>query len=201
MHTDDNKPTGVDERIERLICRRLDDEASAEERADLAGILARDPAARALFEEYQRIDGLAINALRRDIASASPAKARRRSWGIGVAGAAMTAAAVVALSFLPSLWPSDSRVAQQLETGPARPGETEPVNGMPTGMGGSAAPQMIQHSPMSIDYRDVDYRPVRRVRDVRRDLIGIRDNNNKNVIYIFEREAHSTRLVPVSDEI
>ncbi len=201
MHTDDDKPAGVDERIERLICRRLDDEASAEERAELAGILARNPAARALFEEYERIDGLAVSALRQDLASASPATAGRRRWGVGLAGAVMTAAAVVAVSFLPRLWSPDGRIAQQVETGPAMPQAAVPMNGIQAGAGVGGAPRMIQHSPMSMDYRDIDYRPVRRVRDVRRDLIGIRDNKNKNLIYIFEREAYSTRLVPVSGDI
>ena len=48
----------VEERIERLICRRLDGEIDAVEQAELDRILANDPAARDLFNDYHVIQKL-----------------------------------------------------------------------------------------------------------------------------------------------
>ncbi|MBN2562161.1 MAG: hypothetical protein JXQ75_14655 [Phycisphaerae bacterium] len=198
MNAPDDKPTGVDERIERLICRCLDGEADAEERAELAGALARDQAARALFDEYERIDKLAAEALRYDLGLAKSSAASRgyHRWRIGVAGAVLTAAAVIAMSFLPRFWSTGSpvmpgnHVAQDAGT---RPRVVAPI-APPV-----VAPRMAGYSP-SIDYTDMDHRPFERLRDVRRDLIGIQ-GDKKNRIYIFERDRCSTRLVPVSGDI
>jgi len=201
MNVADDKQIGVGQRIERLICRCLDGEAGAEERAELADILARDEAARALFEEYKQIDTLAADALRHDLTCASPATmpGRYHGWRLGIASALLAAAAVVALFFLPTLWSTvdptdrhdlvmqDDRVPPRVMNLVDRP---------------SVRPQFVNHPVSSYaDYQEVDHQPSRRLRDLRRDLIGIRPDKNKNVIYIFERDTHSTRLVPVSGDI
>ena len=204
MNAADDMPPGIDERVERLICRLLDQEATPEERAELAGILARDPAARALFEEYERNDKLAAAALHHDLEVADPPAAQRRysGWWLGVGGALAAAAAVIVVSFLPGLWSPGRRVAQdqvaQDQVAQDQGAETPVIR--PMNPGGVSPRRVNYSSPQWRDYRDVDYRPHRRLRDVRRDLIGIR-GKNKNVIYIFERDTHSTRIVPISGDI
>ena len=192
---DDTIPA-IEERVERLICRCLDGQAGRNERAELAGILRRDPAARVLLEEYQRIDAMAAEALRRDLGMApTPAASRamryRGVWG-GLAGALLAAAAVVAFSFLPGSWSSDA------------PGTSDPAAPPAVVDAGAESPftqpMVDQRGPLMTDYQWVDHRPTRRLRDVRRDLIGIR-GENKNVIYIFERDRQATRIVPVAGDI
>ena len=61
----------VNERIERLITRRLDDELSADERLELDRALLQDPEARALLEEYERVDAAASVALASTVAKES----------------------------------------------------------------------------------------------------------------------------------
>ncbi|MFQ5411521.1 MAG: zf-HC2 domain-containing protein, partial [Phycisphaerae bacterium] len=100
-------PDGVDERVERLISRWLDGEISPAESAELDRALAADPAARALFDDYREGDRLAAAALREDVGALRhpPSNGRFRGWRFAVAGAVLTAAAVVALSFLPVFRP------------------------------------------------------------------------------------------------
>jgi hypothetical protein len=58
-------------RVERLIVRKLDGELSEDEELQLNRELIRDPEARQLLEEYQRIDGVAAEALSRVLADES----------------------------------------------------------------------------------------------------------------------------------
>jgi anti-sigma factor RsiW len=53
----------VSERIEHLICRRLDGELTADERLELDRELLRCPDARQLLEDYERVDRLASHAI------------------------------------------------------------------------------------------------------------------------------------------
>lgn len=183
-----------DERIERLMCRSLDREASEAERAELAGILLRDPAARLLYEEYRQLDALARKALRCDAGlepraggPQSPSRRRHDLWWTAV-GAVATAAAVVVFSLLPVFRP-------QTETG-GRPVVQKPF---PTGSESPAfAPSPTAWS--SAEYRAVDHVPSQRVHDLHRDVIGIR-GKDKNVIYIFERNRQSTTVLPISGDI
>jgi len=175
-------PYGVDESIERLICRRLDGEISPAQEAELERALAADSAARALLEEYRRNDLLAARALRADLGRrhVQPARRLRHPLWFVAAGAVLTAAAVVAISFLPLFSPSGRRVADN----PQRPEHTmkAPVT-----------------APRFIDYRQMEYHPRQRFSDVHRDLIGIR-GRNPNVIYLFERQTQSTKVVPISGD-
>lgn len=190
----DNFAESVSERAELLICRRLDGELSLEDSRELELILAHAPAAQRMLADYERLDGLAATALRADSQYAKTAVAPRRTGGfrLAAAGAVLTAAAVVALSFLPDLWrasPSgEGRVA--LEQGP-----TAPIRPM-------GVPSSTDVSPQFVDYRNMSYQPSRRQQDVLRDVIGVRAKNQKNqdVIYIFERNSEATRIIPISGD-
>ena len=184
----------VDERVERLICRCLDGEADAEERAELAGLLLRDPAARAVYEEYRRIDELAGAALRRDVANIiSPrATTKARRWRVGLAAAILTTAAVVAISALPRLWSSGDQFAGNA------PGAAPRL--FPAGPQVSVPRVMPYGSARQFDFVNDDHQPFTRLNDLKRDVIGIRGKDD-NRIYIFERDTQSTKLVPVSGDI
>jgi hypothetical protein len=186
MNPTDEYPPGTDQQTERLICRCLDDQAGPEEQEQLAEVLAGDPAAQRLYDQYRRIDLLAGDALRYDLDSAQTAVSPSRFRGLGrpTAGAILTAAAVIALSFLPGLWSSDVQIAGDYV---APPPTVEQPHQLPT-------------MSRTIDYREVGTWPSTRSQDVRRDLIGIR-GRNKNVIYLFERDRHSTKLTPISGDI
>lgn len=195
MNAEFDIPAGVDERIERLICRSLDGELTADERAELAEILRTNAAARRLLDEYTEIDRLAIRAIRRDLESAKTVAAAGRFRGIrlAAAGAVLTAAAVIALSFLPNLW-----------TGASRPTPAGPVAVQSQiGRGGPQIPPAnIGRTGQFVDYREYDSLPQQRRQDVYRDLIGVRGKNNKNqdVIYIFERNTQATKITPISGD-
>ena len=98
--------------LERLITRRLDNECTPQQRAWLDELLARDPAAAALFDSYRRLDQQVGDALRSELArpldrSAGPViNVRRTAW--------LAAAACLALL----LWLAPE--GRQ----PARPGAT-----------------------------------------------------------------------------
>ncbi len=171
----------VDEQAERLICRSLDGEATPAEEAELQGILSRDPAARALFNDYRRNDRLASLALYADVAAAgSKSSGRFRTVWITASSAVLAAAAVVILSFLP-IFDRVEPVAVHQPT----PTHTAPWHQAPSGT--------------FVDYRNEDYQPRQRLQNVHRDLIGIR-GENPNVIYIFERSTRATQVVPVSGD-
>lgn len=61
----------VSEHIERLITRKLDGEITADESLELDRELIRSPRARALFDEYQRLDQLAGACIRSTIGQRS----------------------------------------------------------------------------------------------------------------------------------
>ncbi len=190
----DNFTDCVSERAELLICRRLDGELSLEDAQELDSILAQSPAAQRMLAEYVRLDGLAAAALKADSQYAKTAVAPRRTGGfrLAAAGAVLTAAAVVALSFLPDLWRAsrtgDGRVA--LDQSPAAPIQAMGV------------PSSTDVAPQFVDYRNMSYQPSRRQQDVLRDVIGVRakDQKNRDVIYIFERNSEATRIIPISGD-
>lgn len=177
----------VDEATERLICRALDGEATPTELTELASCLLRSEAARRLYDEYQAQDASAAKALRQEFESATTAAAgsvRRGLW-LATAGAVLTAAAVLAFSFVPGIWRSIGNDARQSIT----------QNGK------RVAPTSNRQSmePTYVDYNPGDVLPRYRQRDMQRDVIGIRGPNNE--IYLFERGKQSTRMVPISGEL
>src|SRR6185295_3074138 len=90
------------DRVERLINRRLDHQNSAAEEAELDSLLAASESARAMLAEYVRNDLLASETLRFDAEQVRPAPVRSRSgWRTTIAAAVLSAAAVIAISFVP----------------------------------------------------------------------------------------------------
>jgi hypothetical protein len=175
----------VSEHVERLICRFLDGELTAAQRAELNAVLRRDPAARALMDDYARNDAIVASALRRDFENAMTATAPGRGRGLwlATAGSVLAAAAVIMFSALPTMHsPMDGAVV----------GNVPVVEHFPSAGTGSSLFR-------TIDYRDVDMRPARRQRDVHRDVIGIR-GEDKNKMYVIERGESQTRIVPIAGE-
>ncbi len=173
---------GVNDHVEGLISRHLDGEITPGQQAELDRILAGDPAARAMLDDYRQNDLFAARALGADIGQVKTAPVRHASgrlW-LGTAGAVLTAAAVIALTFLPSFNSPRDRLASNTSPG---------LNNV----------QASMISPRFVDYRDVDLYPRQQISDVHRDLIGIR-GQDPNVIYLFERETQSTKIVPVSGD-
>lgn len=182
MSTDRDISLGVNDHVERLISRHLDGEITSAQQAELDRILADDPAARAMLDEYRQNDLFAARALRADLGRVKTAPVRhapRRLWLVAT-GAVLTAAAVIALSFLPIFHPPRDRVASH----------RSPV---------LSTMQSPMISPRFVDYRNVDLYPRQQFSDVHRDLIGLR-GLDPNVIYLFERETQSTKIVPVSGD-
>ncbi len=178
--TEDMFPEPINERIERLICRHLDGEISGEVKAELDAALKTDPSARALFEEYARNDRLAAEALHSDFEFAMVAAESRQRRGLRLAAAAvaLAAAAVILISILPRL------------------------GGPGPGSNIVKAPSDLRVQPMQqfVEYRNDDFRPRRRELTTWRDVIGFRDQDDENVIYILERNRRSERIVPVSSD-
>ncbi len=184
MENEAYNPDGVDPRTERLICRRLDGALSEQDAAELGAILSSDPVARNLLAEYTELDRLAAEALRVDLNGVRrPARHRsHRGFWIGAASAVLTAAAVLLLSLL--LPNPDDRPGRVADSRPFAPVERR----VPT-----IAPSRF------VDYREADFAPKRRFGNVHRDLIGIQ-GRKPNVVYIFERQRQSSRVVPVSGD-
>lgn len=190
---EDNIPYGVSEEAERLICRSLDGEITVAQRARLDQILAESPEAMALLSEYEKTDAVAVSAMRREMAAQSihrqqlalqaaviPFSRKIRPWLVGTAGAILTAAAVVAISFINTPSPKELPIA---------------LNESP----GRQAVELPKVATDLVDYRDVDHQPREKWGNVYRDLIGIR-GSNPNVIYVIERQTESTKSVPVSSD-
>jgi hypothetical protein len=190
-------PFGVDERTERLISRLLDGEITSEEQAELDGTLAGNPAAQALLHEYRRIDARAAEALRCDFYGVTTTVAPRRRSGLwlATAGGLLAAAAVVAFSFLPDLWSG--------RTGSGEPSRSVPMVMRDPGPPVDASAGMDRNGfvppAQFADYRNADQRPVRRLRDVQRDWIGIPSADGKTIFFI-ERKTQTTKLTPISGD-
>ncbi|MBK8268274.1 MAG: hypothetical protein IPK83_08185 [Planctomycetes bacterium] len=147
-----------------------------------------------MLSEYEKTDALAVSAMRRELAAQSihrqqlalqaaviPFSRKIRPWLVGTAGAILTAAAVVAISFINTPSPKERPIAAENES-PGR--QTVEIPKVATDL---------------VDYRDVDHQPREKWGNVYRDLIGIR-GTNPNVIYVIERQTESTKRVPVSSD-
>jgi len=198
MTVDGNSILEIDERTERLICRLLDGEITADERTELDDILTRDPAARALLKDYSEIDAKAADALRHDLGRAVTAVAprgRRGLW-LATAGGLVAAAAVVLFSFLPDLWSGKTspgggnRIARNDDG--FNPGAMPGLRGPHSVGPGSSAQQFV-------DYGGFDQRPAQRSRDVQRDWLGI-PTADPNTIIIIQRDRRTTRITPISGD-
>lgn len=105
----------LDQELEQLMSRSGDGDLTGEERARLEGAVAQDAEARAVWEEYRRLDGhLAVmggetdgvdweafgSRVRDAVASAEVRRGRVRLWRRVAAVAAMAAVALGALGWL-----------------------------------------------------------------------------------------------------
>jgi hypothetical protein len=200
MNNDNDNLSGVDERTERLICRLLDEEITPDERAELDAVLADDPAARLLLDEYAQNDALSAQALRRDFdhAFSAPVRHRRSSLWVASAGALLAAAAVVAFSLLPEFWSNGQASPTGFENKYANAGlpkATQPA------VPASASPDAYQWGdPQLVGYRNnLDYMPRRRQRDLEREWIAI-PTTREGVILIIERNKQTTTVTPISGD-
>jgi anti-sigma factor RsiW len=203
----EEKPLGVDERTERLICRLLDGEITPREQTELDDVLAVDPAARLLLKEYQQTDLDAAMALRRDFQTVMPVVAPRRRGGLWVAAATgvLAAAAGIALALFTNLpWQpaknaGDTAGPADVVPAPALPRRMLPGGPVPGGYADFVGGPGRLAAPQFVDYRNIDNRPIRRQQDVRRDWIGI-PSSDQNTIFIIERSARRTRITPISGD-
>ena len=192
---DDILSMQVDERTELLINRYLDGELSDAQQAELHAILGRDPAARAMLDQYHRNDALVAQALRRGVESTMMATApgRRRGAWLAIASSALAAAAVIVFSIGPQL----NQVAPVLPNTIAT-GRTAPILGAPSTYPVFDPITVPQVPTRLVDYRDDDLMPKRRQQLTDRELIGVRGDDGR--LYIIERNVKSTRVAPMAGE-
>jgi len=167
----------VDERIERLIVRSLDGEASPQEQAELQRVLARDAAARALWHEYRSNDAMAAGAIERLIIG--PATARTGSQGRRRAATWLGWGAAAAAVVLLLLWPM-RHFGDAGDSGGAA---------VHDGVAGVGSSQLVD--PAGSDPGDGSDR---------RDFFGILDERNGD-LYLFERNQVDWRVVTASGEL
>jgi hypothetical protein len=207
MKFDEDSVVEVDERTERLICRLLDGEITADERAELDGVLARDAAARALLKDYSEIDAKAADALRHDLSRAVTAVAprgRRGLW-LATAGGLVAAAAVVVFSFLPDLWSGATGPDEGLARSANGNGDAVAHGG--NGFDSQAMRRLPGRNqagpgPMAqrfVDYGGLDPRPAQRSRNLQRDWVGI-PTADPNTIIIIQRDRRTTKITPISGD-
>lgn len=208
MKVDDDNVFEGDERTERLICRLLDGEITADQRAELDAILARNAEARSLLKEYGEIDARAAEALRHDLCRAATAVAprgRRGLW-LATAGGLVAAAAVIVFSLLPDLWtggtwPGGSGLpmgANDNGDAIARSGNGFDQQATPRFPGSSQAGRG-QMAQQFVDYGGLDQRPAQRSRDLQRDWVGI-PTADPDTIIIIQRDRRTTRITPISGD-
>ncbi len=179
----------VDQRTERLIVRRLDGELSEDERAELDRTLLRCPEARALLEEYQRIDGAAVAALSASAVScgkpietfprvAQPATSRGYSRLWWVLPAAIAATIVLMVTFAGPRGTGPEMVSAPV-VAPTDQGDPEPRP--------AAVPEGLGPVRQAGYGTDVD-------RSTDRDLLYILGTDGN--IYVLEQERVRTARTP-----
>ena len=162
----------MDERIEKLIVRRLDGELGEEDELELNRELIRNPAARRLMEEYGKVDELAAVALRRavgdehkplDVEALSrrtvPRSVVSSRWGWRL-GTGAVAAALLAI-FVARFPLTESSTRPSVANGARR----VPI------------PQVVPSTPNGVYpnglMRDVSYSRPRIRRDTGREIFGV----------------------------
>jgi hypothetical protein len=213
--------------LEDRICRALDGELSASERAELDRELLRDPEARRLMDHYRRIDRQAAAALRAAFGSdatsplraAGPRRPGQRAakwrWGsIGVAAAALLVAvgiwAVVRARHLPGSDQGPAR-RESLAGAAKRAGPTHTgpalaaARGAAAGTRGKAASSPRHEAgaddvPLMYDTADPSPffdTPRQGDRVIDRHFLGVFDET-KRELYLIEVDRVRTRINTVS---
>lgn len=174
------------DRLEHLICRVLDDEATSAERRQLWAWLRRDPGARALFEEYSAIDREVRVALRSTLGRPLYRPHRLAPWMRHARELALAAAACVALV----VWLS---VPQPAPT--ARPTPPTPVAVAST-TGGS----WFQPAPVTADVLESDALIAGERADAsRREWIVVPGEKQDEFLVVEVRQSVVATLVGRSD--
>jgi anti-sigma factor RsiW len=133
--------SNVDPNIERLIVRRLDGELTPDEQLELDRVLLKCPEARALLEEYERIDGLASAAVASVVADdremparSEPLGQQQPAHGYSRAWWALPAAVAAAIALAALLGVPDVKGPQLVEQPPSAPPKLaqSAVNSVPT---------------------------------------------------------------------
>jgi len=173
-----------DERTELLINRRLDGELSEQESLELDKLLIRDPAARALMEEYARIDAEAGRALQTVvIAPASTVQAEQVSaWASARPHWWQSFGLVAAVAAAITLGVLLSQRAGGLRGGEISP---SPVAERPSAPG-----------PQSENLWTVGERSRPPV-NIERDVIGVWDRQSGS-LYLLEADRAQSPIEPVN---
>jgi anti-sigma factor RsiW len=189
----------IDERLERLMVRVLDAEASPAERADLEAQLAQNPRARAIFDEYAQIDQHAKAALQSVIAHPMPAIAfqpataaphiRRGRWLAAAAGVLAAAAAI-------GLFTSPAGRSLLNRGGPSM--VSNGFSRMPAAHSDPRA-TLVSDEGLSEPQALRRLAPRRDVVSVQQDWIGVFDPKTEQV-YLLGLDRRNTRTVPVRFE-
>ena len=180
----------IDERTEVLINRRLDGELMEDEALELNKRLIRSPEARHLFEEYERMDSAAADALHSFLSTENPAQPERniaaivehRGWAsrLGIGIRAVAAALLLAtMIHVPASWRTGSPV-----TDPSRPDGSIP-------MSAAAAPMTLASDPLAVEG------PREETQRLHRNVVGVWDEETQSV-YVLELDQRAQRVVPVT---
>lgn len=183
----------IDERIERLINRRLDGALTEEEALELDKAVLRSPQARRLAEQYQRMDALAADALRDalDARTTTPQEAavrvRASYWparivrlaGLGAIAAGVALAVVM--------------VGQLI--GPRHPtSDPQPVEPLNVPM--VELPDRLQPAPAEPRPTLVIERAWPGENDFTRDILGVFDEQTRS-LYLLEANRPGTGEGPM----
>ncbi len=172
----------IDARTEQLINRKLDGELAEGELLELDKLLIRCPQARALLEDYQRHDRLAVEALDAVVARQSAAAGMTESlvksnpWR----SVPRLAAACILLAVLGGL----PLARQTSVVAPPVAGNAQPVMAGMNPFAGESAPPRIDG-------------PRRQKEQIHRNVFGVFDETTRSV-YLLEMDQQQTTVVPVS---
>jgi len=195
------------EHLELLITRALDGEISAADRAILDAELAADPRARALLNDYRRIDAEAGAALKSIIDAPRTIKlplqpsrsARFRPWYYAVPGVLAAAAAVVFFVVPRGAQPEPRSTEQPRIDTPVLVSNVKPPlkNLIPHVPDNPALAGQSVPGARFVDYvEQPSLQPRRLNRHTTRDWIGVVDDSGQN-IYLMQNNHRRTRIVPV----
>jgi anti-sigma factor RsiW len=186
----------TDDRLERLIGRRLDGEITEAEEHELNKMLIRSPEARRLSETCERQDGLLGSVLREDlggIGSRAPTRANAVRAFRGVRGwrrsAGFAAAAAVVLAVGAAVWLDSLLAGNRAREAVSGAGDQD--------VGVRAASPIIDPVWASNDGMDI---PHERRRATNHDLFGVVGEDGKTV-YLLELGHTRTTLVPRGGEL
>ena len=194
----------INERVELLIGRKLDGEATPDEQLELDRELLRSPEARALLETYDRIDAEARDVLREVVRVGDGGPLRlvtadcrsgryasvRRNWMLY----ASALAACLALALLVKT--PGARSPRQGGQPPVMV-QTTPSAGWPEAVGGPRAVPVTTASDVGV-YRVGDFGRQRTERFTNRDYLLVPGSDGR--LYLLQVDTTRERRRPTEDE-